>query len=443
MSDTVVIRSGEVLRFPVSSDDPLAKYQHQLDVSQVSNLHDLATVRTITRTNPRLSTDQIIATVKGILASSGVSTILNLTLPDLIVEEGATMVCGGPITTISAGNVIVLGEILVYGDLNLSCSTLGDIAPPVISSISPSTGSTLGGTVVGIQGTGFSSVSAVYFGSTPATSFERQSDVFVVATAPPANAGPVDMTLLAFGALSSSTSAADVFTYVYLPGVVSINVSSNFLWTGESSTGTIILNEPAPSAGTTVTLGISGPTGVTVPADIIVRAGDTSASFLITAAASATAGAATITATGPDGAAQSATIEVYSGQVFLLLNLQQGTGPGGTVEYLLRGHTASGSIVVRTSVPASGGLVGLTTNRPDAVAVPANVPLVPGSTSANFNVTALASAPVIGPEQSVSVTVSATYEGESFTFGPFPVYAQFPPPTVPVPRPGPTEPRPI
>jgi hypothetical protein len=89
MSDTVVIKSGEVVHFPVASDHPLAKYQQQLDVSQLANLHDLATVRTVTRTNPKLSTDQITAVVNGVLASSKIGSVLQLVFPNITIEEGA------------------------------------------------------------------------------------------------------------------------------------------------------------------------------------------------------------------------------------------------------------------------------------------------------------------------------------------------------------------
>jgi|GEM_PF-6968178 len=443
MSDAVVvIKSGEVVHFPVTSDHPLAKYQQQLDSSQLSNLHDLAIVRTMVQANPRLSTDQITMAVNGILASSNIRTILQLGFPDLTVEEGATMVLAGPISTLTAGNVVVLGDILAYGALNLSCSTLGGIAPPVISGISPSTGSTLGGTEVYIQGSGFGSATAVYFGNTPAASARPVDGGLAgfVAYSPPANAGPVDITARV-GLLTSAISPADVFTYVYLPGAGSINVSSNVLWAGETITGTVTLDEPAGPEGVTVTMDIPDPAGVTVPASVVINPGETSATFPITASATVSggpgvegpgvAGAAIVYASGPDGTEiESPLIEVYAGQIVVILPSALLTGPG-----LVSGETATGTIVVRTPAPASGGLITLSASHAGAVSIPASVPLPGGGTSATFTLTALQVSGTFG------VTISASYEGNSSTSPLFKVIAHEPPPRPPVPPPPPPPPK--
>ena len=327
------------------------------------------------------------------------------------------MVLGGPITTLEAGNVIVLGEILVDGSPpNLTCSTLGGIAPPAITSISPSTGSTLGGTEVTIQGSGFDSTMAVYFGSTPATRIDAtDASIYGLCTAwapPMAKTGPVDITAIrTYGVLSSSASAAAVFTYVYLPGVLSLNVSSNVLWTGQTFTGTITLNEPAASGGTTVTLstlgegegGVAAAGVITAPASVSIPAGRTSATFPISVAASATTETVYFSTTGPDGATQSTSVGLHTGQIFL-------TSPG----QLVSGETAVILIFVREPAPESGGIISLSTNHADAISIPAQVPLPGGNTSATFAVTALKVTKVV-----IGVTISASYGGNSSTSEPF------------------------
>jgi hypothetical protein len=421
MSESVVIKSGEVVHFPVASDHPLAKYQQQVDTSK-RNIHDLAVVRKMISVHPKASTDQITKALDDILASSN-GTILQLALPDITVQEGATMVCGGPVTAITAGNVTVLGEILAYGSLNLTCSTLSGvvIAPPVISSISPSTGSTLGGTQVQIQGSGFDATMpvAVYFGGTPATNFRvivGETGVCIATAPPAANTGPVNITMRTYGVYSSSTSSADVFTYVYIPGVASINVNSNVLWTGDSSSGTVTLNELAASEGATATL--SDFHSNTVPASVFINAGGTSATFPITVPADFAGGSLTISATGPDGTSRSALVEVFAGQIALSLNVP---------EPFVSGGTATGMIFVRTPAPASGALITLNANKPNAIGIPATVPLLGGSSSATFTLTALP-----GPF-TPDVTVSANYAGNSSTSAAFAVN----PPRVSRPGPGP------
>jgi hypothetical protein len=425
MSDIVVIKSSETVRFPVTSEHPLAKHQQQFSISQLTNLNDLAIVRAKTRNIPGLSASQVETAVNGILASSNSSAILQLTFPDLTVEPGATMVCDGPITTISAGNVIVLGEILAYGSLNLSCTTLGSIAVPTISSIGPSSGSTLGGTEISIVGSGFEENIEIYFGSTPAARVVVDNDGLCSATAPPvANPGPVDVTVRAFGVFSSAATPADVFTYVYTPDIVGVTLSRYFLWTGESAVGTITLNEPASAAGMIVTLSVSGSAGVTVPGSVAVAAGAISATFSVTAPATAAAGAATIAATDPNGTTLGVDLEVYTGQIVVIV-------PGFE---LFPGDVAQGTILLRTPAPASGGVITLTVDAPKAVSIPATVPLPGGSTSATFAITAL---PVTG--LFAGVTVTAHYAGNSstsagsFNVGPKP---RIPPTPVPPPHRG-------
>jgi len=324
----------------------------------------------------------------------------------------------------------VLGETLVHGSLNLSCTTLGSIMPPVISGISPLTGSTQGGTNVTIQGGDFSNVTAVYFGSQPAASFQRVSDSEIWANAPPSQTGPVHISVLAYGGLQSAASAADIFTYAYIPRVASISVTPNILWAGESSTVTITLSEPAPSGGTVVTLSVTtaeggGVPGVTLPPSVSVNAGALSATFRFVTSASASYGFPVITAYAPDGTFQAARVTIYPGQVFLSLDMP----------YILFGGRVTGEIVVRTPAPASGGLVALATDHPELISVPANVPLAAGSTSASFAVTAASEGTDLA-----GVTISASYAGGTSTSALLVTHVRprpTPPPGPPGPRPGP------
>jgi hypothetical protein len=87
---------------------------------------------------------------------------------------------------------------------------------PAVTSVSPSQGSTAGGTDVTIGGTYLASpyppVTAVDFGTTPATSFSANGQS-ITATAPPGSAGTVDVRVVTADG-SSPTGPADRFTYV-------------------------------------------------------------------------------------------------------------------------------------------------------------------------------------------------------------------------------------
>jgi len=84
--------------------------------------------------------------------------------------------------------------------------------PPVVTGISPTIGSTLGGTVVTITGTHFTGATSVHFGSIASPSFSVISDTSLTAPAPAGSAGAVDVTVASSGGMSAS-NAADQFTY--------------------------------------------------------------------------------------------------------------------------------------------------------------------------------------------------------------------------------------
>jgi hypothetical protein len=85
------------------------------------------------------------------------------------------------------------------------------MALPAISSISPSSGPTGGGTAVTIQGSGFTGATAVLFGGASATGISVQGDTVIVATSP-AGTGTVNISV-ATPAGSSAIAPASQFAY--------------------------------------------------------------------------------------------------------------------------------------------------------------------------------------------------------------------------------------
>lgn len=83
---------------------------------------------------------------------------------------------------------------------------------PTVTSISPISGPTAGGTSVSINGTGFTGATAVTFGTRPATSFTFNGDTSITAVSPAQTAGVVDVTVTTpYG--TSATSPTDEFSY--------------------------------------------------------------------------------------------------------------------------------------------------------------------------------------------------------------------------------------
>lgn len=96
------------------------------------------------------------------------------------------------------------------------------VAAPSVTGLSTDSGPLGGGQTVTITGTGLNGVTAVSFGSEPATSFAGVSDTKLTAVVPAAAAGTADVTAVTVGG-TSATSAADQYTYVKPPAVTGLS----------------------------------------------------------------------------------------------------------------------------------------------------------------------------------------------------------------------------
>ena len=106
-------------------------------------------------------------------------------------------------------------------------------APPTVTSISPTAGSTAGGTPVTITGTNFTGATAVTFGGTAATPFTVVNATTITTTTPAHTAGAVNVVVTTPGGSGTLTGG---FTY-HTPTVTS--VSANQGPTGGGTTVTI------------------------------------------------------------------------------------------------------------------------------------------------------------------------------------------------------------
>ncbi|MEQ1921297.1 MAG: LamG-like jellyroll fold domain-containing protein [Pyrinomonadaceae bacterium] len=87
---------------------------------------------------------------------------------------------------------------------------------PVVTSLNPTSGTTLGGESVTITGTNLTGASAVSFGSDPGTSVVVVNDTTVTVVAPAHAVGVVDVIVTTLGGNSANTAADD---YTYVPPV--------------------------------------------------------------------------------------------------------------------------------------------------------------------------------------------------------------------------------
>ena len=208
-------------------------------------------------------------------------------------------------------NVTVQNPDLQYTLLN-SAFTLADPSVFQFMAITPTSGSTLGGTPVTISGFGFGSGVSVAFGGAAAAGVVVVNPTTITAVTPAHAAGAVNVT----GQLNAAQTTLSGFTYVTTPTVTSILPRS-----GPVSGGlAVTITGTGFASGATVTIGGVGATNVTV------------------------VNSTTITATTPTHAANVVDVVV--------------TNPGGLPATLAGGFTYY-SLLVFTSTTATAGPVAL------------------------------------------------------------------------------------
>jgi trimeric autotransporter adhesin len=176
-------------------------------------------------------------------------------------------------------------------------------------------------------------------------------------------------------------SSANCTTTVVNPTVtVSLSCPTANILAGATGTATVSIGT-AQSSSTTITLASSNTGVVTVPANVSIPAGQTSATFQVTGVA---AGASTITATMPGGLGGSSancTTTVVNPTVTVSLSCPTAN--------ILAGATGTATVSIGTA-QSSSTTITLASSNTGVVTVPANVSIPAGQTSATFQVTAIA-----------------------------------------------------
>jgi hypothetical protein len=147
-------------------------------------------------------------------------------------------------------------------DVSLTATAVAEITTPTVTGISPTVGTTAGGTVVTINGTSFTDTSTVAFNGAAGSNVTYVSPTQLTAVSP-AGTGTVDVTV-SNGVGTSPTSSADQFTFVAVP-VYSFD-SANVYSVAENAGNEVITVDRGTntdSAGTVdFTIGASGDSAV-------------------------------------------------------------------------------------------------------------------------------------------------------------------------------------
>ena len=218
------------------------------------------------------------------------------------------------------------------------------LTTPTVTSVSPSSGPSAGGTSVSITGSNFTGATAVHFGSSAASGVIVNSATSITATAPAHAAGAVDVTVTTPSG-TSTTSSADLFTYQGAPTVTGLSPGSGPL-AGGTSVGITGSNF---TGATAVHFGSSAASGVIV---------NSATSITATAPAHA-AGAVDVTVTTPSGTSTTSSADLFTYQgAPTVTGLSPGSGPlaGGT-SVGITGSNFTGATAVHFGSSAASGVI--------------------------------------------------------------------------------------
>ncbi|OWG15640.1 hypothetical protein KDK82_3133 [Delftia sp. K82] len=232
------------------------------------------------------------------------------------------------------------------------------VPAPTVTSISPASGSSIGGTTVTLTGTNFTGATAVTFGGTAATGFTVNSATQITATAPAGSAGTVDVRVTTTGG-TSATGAAGQFTYVAI--TVTPATLAGTPKVGVSFSETLTASGGATPYTFAMASGSTLPTGLSLsPAGVISGTPTAAGAFSFTVQAtdsssisgqrtySGSVAAATVVLTPAASTLPAARLNTaYAGQTF--------TASGGTAPYT---YASSGTLPTGMTFNASTGVLG-------------------------------------------------------------------------------------
>ncbi|RKP59156.1 autotransporter domain-containing protein [Pararobbsia silviterrae] len=264
------------------------------------------------------------------------------------------------------------------------------LSAPTVASISPSTGSTAGGTSVTITGTNFTGATGVKFGTTAATNVFVSSPTSITATSPAGTAGVADVTVTTPEG-TSATGASDQFTYT-AAGIAPVAAP-------------VTVTVPYDASGYLITLPVTGGAVTSITATTPIEG---------VAVAQSTGTVTTATYTPTTGFAGSDAFQYTVSNTYGQSTATVSITVSAPTLSLPNLNAMTVGTQVNQSLAATGGhapyIYGITGTLPTGIAFDTSTALLSGVPSAvtpyNFTITAIDTSTGNGP-----FTVSRVYQG--------------------------------
>jgi len=200
-------------------------------------------------------------------------------------------------------------------------------------------------------------------------------------------------------ASNGATNVQATLTITPVATLTAVSVNPTSVVGGNSSTGTLTLNNPAPAGGAVVSLS-SDSTSAVVPTTATVAAGSTSGTFTIT-----TSGVNSVTTAHISATYNSVTPTPAA----LTINPLAISSVSVSPTAVAGPNPSTGTVTMAGPAPAGGITVTLQSSPTSAATVPISVNVAANASTATFPVTTL------GVSSSTPVTITASYAGANVT----------------------------
>lgn len=178
------------------------------------------------------------------------------------VSSPTSLTCNTPAGAAGPADVVVTNP---DGQESAPAALFDYVAPPTVSSVSPSSGPEFGGTSVTITGTGFASGASVTFDGASATNVHIASDTTITCNTPVGSAGPAEVVVTNLD--NQQSTPADLFLYIAPPAPTSVSPA-----TGPEAGGTAVtISGTCFLAGATVTFDGAAAGNVNVISDTSIQ----------------------------------------------------------------------------------------------------------------------------------------------------------------------------
>ena len=229
----------------------------------------LAAPPSITTVSPNsgLSTGGTAVTITGTDFVSGATVTFGGTSASVTFVNSTQLDVTTPAHVVGAVDVVVTNPDAQF-DTSVNGYTYDSAPAPSVTGVSPTSGSTAGGTSVTITGANFAAGATVKFDTLAATGVTFVDSTTITATTPAHALGAVSVTVT--NADTQSGTRASAYTYATPPAPTVSTISPS---TGSTAGGTSVTITGANfAAGATVTIGLTAATNVIVVSDTQITA---------------------------------------------------------------------------------------------------------------------------------------------------------------------------